>query len=121
MVQCVHRSLLTNNFHNKMSQVMSDSRTSDLIMSLLHQNDIEAEVPEVKGIVMAERILVKGLEKLCKMIELGTTHEELVLQWQGINRFIDLYLKRKDDIFHTLLCLPSCGPSFMLLMQIKSE
>ena len=81
-----------------MSQVMSDSRTSDLIMSLLHQNDIEAEVPEVKGIVMAERILVKGLEKLCKMIELGTTHEELVLQWQGINRFIDLYLKRKDEL-----------------------
>ena len=78
--------------------MISDSRTSDLVMSLLQQNDILAERSEVKGIVIAEKILFKGLEKLSHMIELGTTpQEELALQWQGINKFIDLYEKKEKN------------------------
>ena len=101
--------------------MISDSRTSDLVMSLLQQNDILAERSEVKGIVIAEKILFKGLEKLSHMIELGTTpQEELALQWQGINRFIDLYVKRKEELVIVLEATNDSNPCSNDLLLLKT-
>ena len=86
------------NTNDSTNRIMADNRTSDLILSLLKQTNTTATTPEVRQTVQAERILYKVLDKTAKMINTGTTPDELRIQWDGVNKYTEQYLRKKDEL-----------------------
>ena len=83
---------------NSTNKIMTDNRTSDLIMALLKQTGTTATTPEVRQIVQSERILYKVLNRTARMIDSGATPEELRTQWDGVNKHIEHYVTRKEEL-----------------------